>query len=162
MQDSLWNLLGLSKIPKVFSQIPASPACYIHFSWIVIVTLWAFSSSFTIYEDFTFKSAFMTIIRFGIKLSILDIVINKLNQSLQCRKVFLHIWDLNIGNCSSWRDFLKLWLKDELAHSINLFSHINMVRIGIIALICNIFDFSKTLFIYLGKTITETFCWRSV
>ncbi len=162
MQHSLWNLFRLPYIPKILSQIPASSSRYGHFLLIFIVALWAFSFITIVDNDLSIKSTFVAVVRLGIKLSIHDIIIHKSDQTLEGSQIFLHIWHLNIGNRTSWRNTLKLRFKGKFGYGINLFSHINMVRIGLITLVGHIFDLSESFLVNLREAVAKTFGWSSV
>lgn len=65
-------------------------------SWSLFPAVWTFPLKIIINNNLAVISAHMTIIRFCIKFSILNMLINIFNNFFQCRQVVLHIWHLYI------------------------------------------------------------------
>ena len=63
---------------------------------VFISAVWTFPLKIIINNNLAVISAHMTIIRFCIKFSILNMLINIFNNFFQCRQVVLHIWHLYI------------------------------------------------------------------
>ena len=101
---------------------------------VLVVASRAFPLIIIVNGDFTVKAAHMAIIGLSIEFSVLNIVVDEFHNLLQSLGVVAHIGDFYIGNSAARGNLLELAFKFKLAEGINLFTHINVVGIGIVAL----------------------------
>ena len=119
------------------------------------MALGAFSFAFLVYDDLAIVLAFVAVVRFGIKFCVLDIFIDKSDHGFEGLNVFLHIGNLDVGDGASGRDLLELGLEGEFGEGVDGFSHVDMVRIGIVAFVGDVGDRSEFFFIDLGEAVAE-------
>lgn len=111
MHHSGINFLCLANIPEILTKIPACTSCNVHLGMILIAALRAFPFEIIVNLDLTIITADMAVIRLGIKFCILDIVIDKLDNFLQCLQIMSHIRNLHIRNGTAGGNLLELTLK---------------------------------------------------
>lgn len=121
------------------------------------MTSWTFPNKIFVDLNFSIKPTFLTIVRFGVEFTILNCIINVRNKCFKCFHIIIHIRNFNIRDTSTRRNLLELRFKFNFTESINRLSNVYMIRISIITLISNIFNFTKLLFINLCKSIAKTF-----
>ncbi len=153
MQNSGSHFLGLAGIPEVLSKITAGSSGDIHFRMVFISALRTFPFTVGIYDNLTVISAYMTIIGFCIKFRILNIFIYITDNFCKRIQIVPHVRYLNIGDSAAGRNCLELAFKPEFAERINFLTDIHMVRVGIISLVCDIFNCTKPFFINPRKPI---------
>ena len=155
MQHSGFDFFCFSDVPEVFAEVAACSSCDVHFGVIFIAALRAFPFIIIIDDNFAVVAAHVAVIRFCIKLGILDIVINKLDNFLKRLKIVTHIRYFHIRNRTAGRNLLELALKCELAEGVYFFADIDMIRVCIIALVCHILNFTEALQINSCETVAE-------
>ena len=69
-----------------------------------------------------------------------------------------HVWNLHIRDRTTRGNGLELAFKTELAECVDLLADIHMIRVRIIALVCDVFDRAETLLVDSCETIAEAFC----
>lgn len=94
---------------------------------VLIAALWALPFKVIVHNNLPVETAHMAIIGFCVKLRILDVIVNKLDNFLQRLQIVAHIGDFHIGNGASRGYLLELALKFKFMEGINLFSDIHMV-----------------------------------
>ena len=100
-------------------------------------------------------SAYMAEVRLGVKLPILNVVVDKPNQRLQGLHIPAQVGHLHIGDGASQRLVLEIALKSKFCKGVHGLPHVHMVRVGVIALVGHIGNVPKFFPVYSGKTITE-------
>ena len=136
--------------------------CYVHLVMVFIAALRALPFQIVINDNFSIKTADMTVIGFCIKLGILNIIVNEFYQFFQSFQVMTHVWNLHVGNSAASRNLLELAFKLKLAESIDFFTDIYMIRVCIVSLISYIFNNTETFHIDSCKTIAERFSRCSI
>lgn len=149
------NLLRLADVPELLAQVAAGPANDIHLPMILIVANGALPLAFIVDDDLSVKSAHLAVIALGVELSVLDVVVDELDNGLQGFQVLGHIGNLSIGDASAAGDGLELILKTQLGEGVNVLPHINVVAVGVIALVGHIRDIPKPLTVNAGKPVAQ-------
>lgn len=155
MRYPRFNLPGFANIPELLSQVAAGPAHNIHSPAILVVTDGALPLTIIVDDDFSIKPAHLAVVALGVKLGVLDVVVNELDNSLQGIQVLGHIGNLSVGNASSAGDRLELVFKAQLRERINMLPHINVVAVGVVALVGDIRDITKPLTVNAGKPVAQ-------
>ena len=105
MQFPLFNLLRPALIPELRSDVSAGPTGYRHLGLITVATVRALPYEFAVFifynTDFAVVIAFHTVITFGVQFRIHDIIIYELYDIQYCWNVILHVWHLNITDCTA-------------------------------------------------------------
>ena len=112
--------------------------------------------------DFAIKATDMAIVGLRVELSILDIVINEFNNLFQGLQIMTHIRNLYIGNSAAGGNVLELAFKFKFAEGINLLAHVNVVGVGIIALVGNVLNRAEALLVNACKAVAQAFCRSAV
>lgn len=110
MKNSCLDLLGLAGIPEVLSQIAAGPSGDIHLRMILVMTLGTFPLHVIIDHDLTIIATYLTVIGFGIELSVLDIVIDEADHFLDGFHIIGQVRDFYIRDSASQRFILEFTL----------------------------------------------------
>ena len=95
------NLLGLTHVPEVLSEVTAGTAGNIHLAVVLIAALRALPLVVVIYYYLTIEAAYMAVIRLGVKLRILDVVIDEAYNLLHGIYVVAHVRYLHIRYASA-------------------------------------------------------------
>ena len=101
MKDSGFDLLGLSNVPEVLSQISAGSTGDVHSLLIFIMAGGAFPFVIIVNDYLSVKAANVTVVALGIELRILYIFVYEADDILKCLKVMAHIGDLNVRDSSA-------------------------------------------------------------
>ena len=117
------------------------------------MALRAFPFIIFIYFNFTIKATNLAIVRLGIEFSILNMLIDILDNFTNCFQVILKIGNLHITNMPTRSNRLELSFKVKLIKSINILSRSYMIGIGIPTLISDMFNIAKMLFIILSSLL---------
>ena len=162
MKDAGLDFLRFPDVPEVFAQIATGPAHNIHLTLVLIMTLGAFPFQVVIDLDFSVKSADLAVVGLCVKFGILDIVVNKANKVFHSCRILLHIRNLDIGDAASCRNGLELIFELEFAESIDMFTDINMIGIGIVSFVRNILDSAEAFLVDAGKPVAQGFSRGSI
>ena len=101
MQNPRLNLLCLAYIPVVLAEVTAGAACNAHFAVILVAAVRAFPLVVVIYLNLAVKAAAGALVALCVELSVLNVIINKLNYLGQCREVVGYIRNFNIAYCAA-------------------------------------------------------------
>lgn len=110
---------GLADIPEVFAEISACAACNAHLCAVGVSTARALPLILVIYYYLSVKATARAVIALGVKLCILNIVIDKLDNLGKCGKIICNIGYLDIAYSSAAGYFLELRLEGELLKSVD-------------------------------------------
>ena len=147
MKNSCLDLLGLAGIPEVLSQIAAGPSGDIHLRMILVMTLGTFPPCYRDH-DLTIIATYLTVIGFGIELSVLDIVIDEADHFLDSFHIIGQVRDFYIRDSASQRFILEFTLDLKFCKCVDLLPYIHMIRICIVSFIGdigNITVFSRSI-----------------
>ena len=115
MQNPILDLLGTALVPVLGADVAAGSSCHVHFALVGIAALGADPDELTVgvllNGDLTVIAALLTVVRLGVQLGIHDIIIDKLNDGDDCRKIFLHIRNFYVTDSSSGGQWLERCLK---------------------------------------------------
>ena len=75
----------------------------------------------------------MAIIRLGVKLRILDIIVNVFYNVLHGGQVVAHIGYFDVGNSSARGNLLELAFKREFGECVDMLAHVHMITVCIVA-----------------------------
>lgn len=149
------NLLRFTDVPELLAQVPTGPANDIHLPVVLIVANGALPLAFIVDDDLSVKSTHLAVIALGVELSVLDVVVDELDNGLQGFQVLGHIGNLGIGDASAAGDGLELILKTQLGEGVNVLPHINVVAVGVVAFVGHIRDISKPLPVNAGEPVAQ-------
>ena len=155
MQYSGFDFLGFAHIPEVFAQITAGTTNNSHLGVVLIVASGAFPLIIIVNGDFAIKAAHMAVVGFGIKFSVLNIVIDEFDNLFQGFGIVTHIGNFYIGNSAAGGNLLELAFKFKFAEGIDFFAHINVVGVGVVALIGYILDGAEASLVHASEAIAE-------
>ena len=107
MHHSVTNLLRAPLVPEITSDVSAGASRDIHFVLVTITTVRTFPYKsmccFILHDlDLAVIAADLTVIGFGVQLSIHDIVIDELHYTENCRNVVLHVRHFHIADGTAW------------------------------------------------------------
>ena len=155
MQHSGFDLFGLTYVPEVFTQVTAGTASNVHLPLILVVTAGAFPFVIVVNDDLSVIAAFVAIVRLSVELRILDVIVDETNYILQCLQVMTHIGYLNVGDASAGGDLLELAFEGELRKGVDILANVNVIGVGVIALIGYVLDGTEPFFVDTCKTVAE-------
>ena len=127
MQHPGSDLLRLAGIPEILSQITAGTSGHVHLRVILIVALGTLPLYVLVDLYLSVIAAYMAVIRFRVKLAVLDIVIDKADQFFHGLRIIPEIGNLHIGDGPSQGFILELALKGKFGKGVNRLPHVHMV-----------------------------------
>lgn len=158
MKNAFLDFLRSSLIPELGSDVATGSAGHVHFVLVGVAAMRAFPDKLMVFIffdlDFTFKSAYLAVIGLCIQLRIHDVVIDMLKQGHDSRKVVLHIRNFYVGDGSSRREFLELSFHGQLGESVDWLGYMDMVRVGDVVAVSNVFNDSETILQLFGELIS--------
>lgn len=101
MENSGLNLLCLSHIPEVFSQVTTGSSGHIHLAVVLVATLRTFPFALVVYNNLAVIATNVTVVGFGVKLSILNVIIYVSYHLSQGVQIVSHVRNLNVGDSTS-------------------------------------------------------------
>jgi len=128
MQYSCFDFFCFTNVPEIFAQITAGSSRYIHFCVVFVVARGAFPLVIIVDNDFAVKAANVTVVTLGIKLCILNVIVDKLDNFFYCLFVVAHVRDFYIRNRSAGGNLLELTLKLKLGKRIDILAHVNVIQ----------------------------------
>jgi len=155
MQHSRADFFGLTDVPEVFAKVTAGTASYVHFSVIFVVASGTFPFAVSVDNDLSVKSADVTVVTLGVELSVLNVVVDKLNDFSKRGQIVSHIGDLNVGDSAAGGNSLELALETELLKCVDLLTYVNVIGVGVVALVGNVRYSSESLLVNSCETVAK-------
>ena len=79
MQNAGGDLLGLTDVPEVLTEITAGTAGNVHLRVILVTASGTLPLAVLVYGDLTVESALVTVVTLGVELGVLNVIVNKLD-----------------------------------------------------------------------------------
>ena len=122
----------------------------------------AFPFVVVVYRYFAVEAANVAIIRLGVKLRILDIIVNVFYNVLHGGQVVAHIGYFDVGNSSARGNLLELAFKREFGECVDMLAHVHMITVCIVALVRDVGYLAEALFINPCEAVAKRFRRRTV
>ena len=129
---------------------------------VFVVAVGAFPLVVFIDDDLAVIAADVAVVAFGVEFGVLDVIVDEFDDLFHRLQIVLHIGDLDVGDAPARRDGLELRLEREFGEGVDILAHVYMIRIGVIALVGDVFDGAEALFIDAGETVAQRFRRRAV
>ena len=127
MQHARLYLFRLADVPEVFAEISARAAGYVHLALVFVVADGAFPLVIVVDDNFAVESADLAIVGLGVEFGVLDVIVNKLDDVFESRKVVAHVGNFDVGYCAAGRNFLELAFKLEFVKCVDMLANMNMI-----------------------------------
>ena len=118
MQNSILDFLGSSLVPVLSTDITAGSSRNVHLGLITVLAVGAFPNELAVFilldEYLAVVSANLAEVTLGIKLSVHNVVVDKLHNTENSVDVVLHIGNLYVRDCAAGRKLLELAFKFKL------------------------------------------------
>ena len=153
MEDPTVDFLGPAVIPEVFSQVAAGSTDHGQGGLVGVASLGAFPLVMVVELDFSVKTTLGAVVGLGVKFSVLDVVVDETDNGFQGFQVVAHVGNFYIGDTASGGPVLELGFKGKFFKGCDFFPDIHMEGVGIIALICDIFNGPEPILVNLTKAV---------
>ena len=162
MEDAVLNFLRPPFVPEIFTQIAAGTADDGQFVAVFIMAARTFPFVVVVEDDFTVKATFMAVIELGIEFAVRDVVVDVLDHGQDSRDIMGHVGDFSIADAAACRFIFKIGFKGELIEDVDRFADIDVVAVGVIALVGDIGNGAEAGLVDLAEEIGQVFCRRAV
>ena len=156
------DLLCPPFVPEVLSEVAAGPADDGELGAILIVALRALPLVVVIYLDLAVEAADVAVVTLGIELPVRDVVVDVADHRQHGGDVIGHIGNLDVGDHAAGGEVLKLALEVKLLEDTDRLPHVDVVAIGVVALVGDVLYRAETGEVDLGKAIGEALGGRAV
>ena len=126
------------------------------------MTLGTFPLHVIIDHDLTIIATYLTVIGFGIELSVLDIVIDEADHFLDGFHIIGQVRHFHIRDSSAQRLILELTLNLKFCKCVDFLTYIHMIRICIVSFIGDIGNITVFFTVDPCKTVAKCLCGSSV
>ena len=99
----------------------------------------------------------MAVVGLGVELRILNIVVNKPYDVLDCGKIVAHIGNFDIRNRAARGNLLELAFETEFGERVYILAYVDVIAVCIIALVGYVLYSAEPFFIYSCKAIAQAF-----
>ena len=159
MGDTGSHFLGLADVPPLLAQVAAGTAYHREPVTVAVVALGALPDGVALLVvhdlDLTIEAALMAVVALGVELCVHDVVVDKLHHGLDGFRVVGHVGDLHIGDLAAAGDGLELGLKRQLVEGVDGLPHVDMIAVGVVALVRDIGHLTELLLVDLGEPVAQ-------
>ena len=124
---------------------------------VFVTAVRAFPFQIVVDDNFAVKAAHMAVVALGVELCVLNVIVNKAHYIFQRFGIVAHVRNFHVADSAAAGNFLELAFKGKFAESVDIFAHVNVVGIGVVAFIGNVVNSTEAFFIYAGKTVAQAF-----
>ena len=157
MQDAVLDFLRAALIPELGADISAGSTGDVHLALVAVATIGAFPNKFSgfVFDDFDFAgiAAILTKVALGVELRVDDRVVDMFHDCKNRRDVILHVRNFNIAHGSARRKLLELSFLGQFIEGVDLFTDIDVIRIGDVVMVGDPGDDAETLLEALGEFV---------
>lgn len=123
MEYPVTDFLSPALIPILGSDISAGTPGHVHLVLVTVPALRAlpYQLAAVLHDfDFTVKTTALTVVALGVKLRILDIVVDVLDDGNDRGNIILHVWHFDIADGAARGEGLELRLELQLREYVNM------------------------------------------
>ena len=104
----------------------------------------------------------MAVVGFGVEFCVLNVIVNEAYNIFQSFGVMTHIGNFYIRNCATGRNLLELAFECKFLESVDIFTNINVVGVGVVTFIGNVGNATEFFFVDTSEAVAQTFCRSTV